>query len=120
MFARRIQEHARADDVGVNKILRRVNASIDMRFSREIYDCETLMLEHERVHRVGIGNVGFEKFVALAMFLDHALEIGQIAGISERVHICDRGGLVMLQDIANKIAPDEAAAAGHENSHSKS
>jgi hypothetical protein len=26
----------------------------------------------------------------------------------------------MLQNIANKIAPDEAAAAGHENSHSKS
>jgi hypothetical protein len=25
-----------------------------------------------------------------------------------------------LQDIANKIAPDEAAAAGYENSHSKS
>jgi hypothetical protein len=26
----------------------------------------------------------------------------------------------MLQNIANKIAPNEAAAAGHENSHSKS
>jgi hypothetical protein len=26
----------------------------------------------------------------------------------------------MLQDVANKIAPDEAAPAGHENSHSKS
>jgi hypothetical protein len=26
----------------------------------------------------------------------------------------------MLQNIANKIAPDEAAAAGHKNSHSDS
>jgi hypothetical protein len=26
----------------------------------------------------------------------------------------------MLQNVANKIAPNEAAAAGHENSHSKS
>src|SRR5436309_3418603 len=104
----------------MNEILGRINTAIDVRFGCEIYDRETLMLEHERVHRVGIGNVGFEKFVALAMFLDHAFEVGEVAGISERVHICDRGRLVMLQDIANKIAPDEAAAAGHENSHSKS
>src|SRR5438270_733058 len=120
MFAREIQKHARADDIGVDKIFRRINASIDMRFGGEIYDRETLMLEHERVDRVGIGNVGFEKFVALAMFFDHAFEIGEITGISEGVDICDGRRLVMLQDIANKIAPDEAAAAGHENSHSKS
>ena len=91
-----------------------------MRLGRKIHYRKKLVLKHEGVHRVGIGNVGFEKFVSLAMFLDHAIEIGQVAGVSERVHICDRGRLVMLQNIANKIAPDEAAAAGHENSHSKS
>ena len=91
-----------------------------MRLGREIGHRKKLVLEHERVHRIGIGDVGFEKLVALAMFLDHAVEIGKVAGISERVHICDRGRLVMLQNVANKIASDEAAAAGHENSHSKS
>ncbi len=54
------------------------------------------------------------------MFLDHAVEIGEVAGVGQGVDICDRGGLVMLQNVANKIAPDEAAAAGHENSHSDS
>ena len=91
-----------------------------MQLGREIDHGKKLMLEQERVDRVGVSNVGFEKFVAFAMFLDHAVKIGEVAGISERVHICDRGRLVMLQNIANKIAPNEAAAAGHENSHSKS
>ena len=120
MFPRGIEQHARADHVGVNEILRRIDAAIDVRLGREIDDGKKLMLKHECVHRVGVGDVGFEKFIALAMFFDHALEIGEVAGISERVHICDRSRLVMLQNVANKIAPDEAAAAGHENSHSKS
>ena len=91
-----------------------------MRFGRKIDHCIALMLEHEGIHCVGIGNISFEKFVAFAMFLDHAIEIGEVAGISQRVDVCDRSRLVMLQNIANKIAPNEAAAAGHENSHSKS
>jgi hypothetical protein len=76
------------------------------------------MLGHKRVHLVGIGDVGFEKFVMLAMFLDHAIEIGGIAGISEHVNVAQVGRLVMLQNIPNKIASDESAAAGHENAHS--
>ena len=115
-----IEQHARADDISMNKILRRVDTAIDMRLGREVDHRKELVLEHERVHRIGVGDVGFEKLVAFAMFLDHAFEIGQVAGVSQRVHICDRGGLVMLQNVANKIAPDEAAAAGYENSHSKS
>ena len=91
-----------------------------MRLGREIHHRKKLVLEHEPIHRVGVGNVGFEKFVALAMFFDYAIKIGQVTGVSERVHICDGGRLVMLQNVANKIASNEAAAAGHENSHSKS
>ena len=91
-----------------------------MRFGGEIDDREELMLQHERVHRVAVSNIGFEKLVAFAMFLDHAIEIGEVTGVSQRIDVSYRGRLVMLQNIANKIAPDEAAAAGHENSHSKS
>ncbi len=104
----------------MNEVLGRIDASIDVRLGGEIDDGEELMLEHEGVHRVGVGDIGFEKFVAFAMFLDHAVKIGEVAGVGQGVDICDRGRLVMLQNIANKIAPDEAAAAGHENSHSDS
>ena len=91
-----------------------------MRFGGEIDHREELMLQHERVHRVAVSNISFEKLVAFAMFFDHAIEIGEVTGVSQRINVSYRGRLVMLQNVANKIAPDEAAAAGHENSHSKS
>ena len=81
MFPRGVQEDTRPDDIGVDEILGRINASIDVRFGREIDNGVELMLEHERVHGVGIRNVGFEKFVTFAMFIDHAVEIGEVAGI---------------------------------------
>jgi len=88
-----------------------------MRFGGEIDDRVKLMLGHERVHLVGIGDIGFEKFVAFAMFFDHAVEIGEIARVSEHIHVGHVRGLVMLQNIPNKVAPDEAAATGHEKAH---
>ena len=118
MAARGVEQYARADDIGVNEVLRRIDAAIDMRFGGEVDYGEKLVLGHERIHLIGVGNVGFEKFVALAMFLDHARQIGGITGISEHIDIGHEGRLVMLQNVANKIAPDESAATGHENSHS--
>ncbi len=117
MFSRGIEQHAGADNVAVNEILRRIDAAIDVRLGREIDDGKKLVLKHECVHRVGIGDVGFEKFVALAMFLDHAIEISQIAGVSEHIDVGHKRRLVMLQNVTNKIAPDESAATGHENAH---
>jgi 2-oxoglutarate dehydrogenase complex dehydrogenase (E1) component-like enzyme len=52
------------------------------------------------------------------MFLDHAIQIGEISGISEYIDISHRGRLVMLQNVANKVAPDESAATGYQNAHS--
>jgi len=75
------------------------------------------MLSHKRIHLIGVGDVGFEKFVTLAMFFDHAVEISEIARVSEHVNVGHVGGLVMLQDIPNKVAPDEPAATGYENAH---
>ena len=78
------------------------------------------MLGHERVHVIGIRNVGFEKFIVFAMFLDHAVQISQVTCIREHIDIGHKCGFVMLQNVANKIAPNESAAAGNENSHSDS
>ena len=71
------------------------------------------MLSHERVHLIGVGDVGFEKFVTLAMFFDHTVEIGEIARVSEHINVGHVRRLVMLQNIPNKVAPDEATASGH-------
>src|SRR5438046_9730688 len=112
MFSRGIEQHAGADNVGVNEILRRIDAAIDVRLGREIDDSKKLMLKHKCVHRVGVGDVGFEKFIALAMFFDHALEIGEVAGISERVQICDLVRIVMWENVVSLLATAEDAAVG--------
>jgi hypothetical protein len=104
----------------MNEILGAVDAPVDVRLGREIHDGVQLPIEHQLIHRIGIRDVGFEKFVAFAMFFDHAVKIGEVAGVGQRINICDRGRLVMLQNVANKIAPNESAAAGNENSHSDS
>ena len=75
------------------------------------------MLGHQCVHLVGICNVGFEKFVTLAMFFDHAVEIGGIARVSEHIHVGHKRRLVMLQNIPNKVAPDESTATGYKDAH---
>jgi hypothetical protein len=88
-----------------------------MRFGGEINHRVKLMFGHKRVHPIGVCDVGFEKFVAFAMFLDHAIEIGEIARVSEHIDVGQVRRLVMLQNIPNKVAPDEAAATSYENAH---
>ena len=75
------------------------------------------MLGHDRVHLIGVGDISFEKLIALAMFFDYAVEIGEITCVSEHVDVGHVRGLVMLQNIPNKVAPDEAAATGYQNAH---
>ena len=117
MTSRTIEQHARADDIGVNEVEWRIDTAVDMRFSGKVNYGVKLMVGRERIHLIGIGNIGFEKFVAFAMFLDHAIKVGEVTGVSERVDVGHASRLVMLQNISNKIAPDETAAARHENAH---
>jgi len=112
-----IEKHARADDIRMDEIKWRINAAIDMRFRGKINHGVKLVLGHERVHLIGARDVGFEKLVTFAMFLDHAIEIGEITRVSQHVDVGHERWLVMLQDIPNKVAPDESAATGHENAH---
>ena len=101
----------------MNKVERVVDASIDMRFCREIDDRVEPMVRHQCVHQIDIRNIGFEKFVTLAMFFDHAIKVGYITSISEHIDISGVCGLVMLQNISNKVAPDESAATGDKDAH---
>jgi hypothetical protein len=115
--ARTFQQNAGANDVCVNEVERIIDAAVDMRFCREIDHRIELVLGHQCVHQVRIGNIGFEKFVTLAMFFDHAFKIGDVTSISEHIDISDVCGLVMFQNIPNKVAPDESAATGDKDAH---
>jgi len=80
----------------VNEIERIVDAAVHVRFSREIDDRIELMLGHEHVHLIGVRDIGFEKLVAFAMFFDHAIQIGEVARVSEDIDVGHVRGLVML------------------------
>ena len=101
----------------MNKVERIIDAAVHMRFCREIDDRVELVLGHQCVHQIRIGNIGFEKFVTFAMFFDHPFKIGDVTSISEHIDISDVCGLVMLQNIPNKVAPDESTATGDKDAH---
>ena len=117
MPAGTIEQHTGANHIGVNEILRRINAAIDVRFGGEINDGVKLVLRHELIHLVGVGNISLKEFIAVAVLLRHALEIGKVARVSQRIDIRDVGRLVMSQNVANKVAAYETTAARHQNAH---
>ena len=117
MPAGAIEHHTSANHVGVNEILRGINAAIDMGFGSEINDGVELVLGHELIHLIGIGDVALEKFVAIAVLLGHAIEVGEVAGVGQDIDIREVSRLVMFQNVANKVAANETAAAGYQNAH---
>ena len=84
-----------------------------MGLGREIDNGVKLMLGHELIHLVGIGNVGLEEFVAIAVRLGQTVEIGKVASVGQDINIRDVSRLVMFQNVANKVAANETAAARH-------
>src|SRR5262249_943690 len=103
----------------MNKIQRIVDTAVHGRVSGEIDGRIELMLGHKRVHLIGVRDIGFEKLVAFAMFFDHAIEIGEVARVSEHIDVGHVRGLVMLQNIPNKVSPDESAATGYKDEHGR-
>ena len=84
-----------------------------MRFGREIDNGVKLMFGHELIHLVGIGNVSLEELVAIAVRLSQTVEVGKVAGVGQDINIRDVSRLVMFQNVANKVAANETAAARH-------
>jgi hypothetical protein len=84
-----------------------------MGFGGEIDDGVKLVLGHELIHLIGIGDVGLEEFVAIAVLLGHAVEVGKVAGVGQDIDIREVSRLVMSQNVANKVAANETAAARH-------
>src|SRR5436190_693158 len=117
MSPRAVEQDVRSDHVRVNEILGRINAPIDVRFRSKIDNRVKLAIRHKRVHLVRICNIGFEKFVTLAMFLRDAVQIREIPGVSEDIDVAHRSRLVMLQNISNKVTPNKSTATSHQYEH---
>ena len=84
-----------------------------MAFGRQINNGVELVLGHELIHLIGIGDVGLEEFVAIAMRLGQTVEVGKVASVGQDIDIREVSRLVMSQNVANKVAANETAAARH-------
>ena len=112
-----IEQDIRPDNISMNEVLRGINAPVDVRFRSKIDNCVKMALSHKRVHLVRICNIGFEKFVTLAMFFRHAGQISQIPGVSEDIDVDHRSRLVMLQEISDKVTPNKSTATRNQYEH---
>ena len=117
MPAGAIEQLTGADHVGVDEVLRRISAAIDVGFGGEINDRVELVFGHELIHLIGIGDIGLEEFVTITVFLGHAFEVGEVAGVGQNIDIREVSRLVMSQNVANKVAANETAAARYQNAH---
>jgi len=84
-----------------------------MRFGCKIDQGIELVLGHKHIHLVGIVNVSLEELVAIAVRLSQTVEVGKVAGVGQDINIRDVSRLVMFQNVANKVAANETAAARH-------
>ncbi|MNI88592.1 hypothetical protein D3C73_1459070 [compost metagenome] len=80
-----------------------------MRFRREVDDYVNALAE-QRIHRLHIGDVGFDKCIIGIAF--NRFQIFQIPRIRQRIHIDDLVLRMLLQHVYYKIAADKAGSAG--------
>src|SRR5690348_15103097 len=107
MLARVVEQDVGAEDVGLDELGGAEDRAVDMRLGREVNDRSATL------GRGGdggeIGNVGLEKLDV------RAVEVGPVARVGELVE--DDDLVASCGEPLCEVRPDEAGAAGDEDSH---
>ena len=99
-----------ADDIGLDKIFRTVNRTIDMAFRSKIYDGIRTMFRQQLPDQITIANIALHK--NMLRIARNTREIFQITGVGQLVQInYRRAG--DLQPSQYKVGTDKTGAAGH-------
>ncbi len=109
-----LQQHRRADDVGVDEVGRLQDAAVHVALGGEV-DHRVDPRDRAR-HRLGVGDVGVDEAVGLVV--GDVGDVGRVAGVGELVEVHDLGSAAERQ--AHERGPDEPAATGHEKLHAVS
>ena len=111
-FAGDVQQHLRAQDVGSNEGAGIVDTAVDVALGGKIDDSGDSAANRDP-DRLSVADVPFDEAVtriALDLF-----EVCQVTRVSEQIEIDNARVGIGLQQIANEIAADEAATAGHQH-----
>ena len=108
-----LQQRQRTEHIGAGKGKRVLDAAIHMAFGSQMDDAVHPVLLHELAHAVEVANVGLDKGVVRPVF--HILQIGQIACISQLVHVDDVIIGILVDKQPHHMRPDETGPAGDDD-----
>ena len=103
-----------ADNIGLDKVFRAMDRSINMAFSGEVEHCARLVFGQQTGYQGAVANVAVHKEMPRVAI--QRRKRFQIACVGQLVEVDD--GLVGLgQPVKDKVCANEAGCAGDENSH---
>ncbi len=108
----RFEQAEGADDVGLDEVFRAMDAAVNVRFGGKIDDGAGLVLGKQFGDEVEIADLALDEDVA--RIASQCGEVFEIAGVSQRIEVDDRF-IRLRQPVEDKIAADEAGAAGDKN-----
>jgi hypothetical protein len=101
-------------DVGLHEGARAVDAAVDVALGREVHDGARPVLGQQAVEQGAVADVAVHEAVAASPC--SAGQVGEVAGVGQRVEVDDRlAG--WRQPVEHEVAADEAGAAGDEYGH---
>ncbi len=103
-------------DIGLDKVIRAHDGAVHVGFGREVADRVHPVLVERPRQAVAVPDIGLLEEVAPRKTFLQAGEVFPVAGVGQRVQVDHPAGVAgFLQQVADEVAADEAAAAGHQN-----
>ena len=118
VLAAGVEQHARADDIRLQKNLRILDGAVDMRLRREVDDDVRLLLLKDAVDGLTVRDVRADEFEVL--LLHRRLERLEIARIRQLVDADNAVARMLLEHVVDKVRSNKASTACHDNCHKNS
>src|SRR5262249_31750351 len=107
-----IEQYLRAENVGADERSGVVDAAVNVTFGGEVQNRADARTD-DRSHRVAVGDVALDK--AMARVVRQVRQVRWVAGVSEAIEVDNRNVALHIEEVANEVAANESAAAGHQN-----
>src|SRR5262249_39359064 len=111
-LAGRIEQDLCTEHVGADKRSGVVDAAIDVTFRGEVQNGANARA-NDSAHGLAVGSITLDE--TTTRVAQQVCQVRQVAGVAEAVEV-DKGYVAFrVEQVADEVAADEAAAAGHQN-----
>src|SRR5205807_4688732 len=109
---RGFEQRMRAGDIRLEKCIRSEDRSVDVRLGGEVHDGVEALIAQQGFDELRIANVAVDE-TQIGVIL-HGIQIGEVAGIGERIEHDQPLARVFLEPVMNEIGTDKSGATGDE------